>query len=80
MLMLFGSLVEIKIEIESHSNVCSGSTPPVLLAAIRGYFLVVEVFKQFNTDFLVENKFQQSILHVVLKAGYYNKVRFTLMI
>ncbi|XP_023346076.1 uncharacterized protein LOC111715063 [Eurytemora carolleeae] len=52
----------------------AGSTPPVLLAAIRGYFLVVEVFKQFNTDFLVENKFQQSILHVVLKAGYYNKI------
>ena len=61
-------------------NSISGSTPPVLLAAIRGYFLVVEVFKQFNTDFLVENKFQQSILHVVLKAGYYNKVRFTLII
>ena len=38
--------------------------------------LVVEIFKTlFQTDFLVENKFQQNILHVVLKAGYYNKVR-----
>ena len=34
------------------------------------------MFKQyFQTDFLVENKFQQNILHIVLKAGYYNKVR-----
>ena len=36
---------------------------------------MVEVFKTlFQTDFLVENKFQQNILHIVLKAGYYNKV------
>ena len=52
-----------------------GSTPPVLLAAIRGYYLVIDVFKMVtNTNFLVENKFQQNILHIVLKAGYYNKV------
>jgi hypothetical protein len=27
-----------------------------------------------STNFLVENKFHQTILHVVLKAGYYNKL------
>ena len=27
-----------------------------------------------KTNFLIENKFQQSILHMVLKAGYYNKI------
>ena len=52
-----------------------GSTPPILLAATRGYHKVVEVFKNYyNTNFLLENKFQQTILHVVLKAGYYNKI------
>ena len=52
-----------------------GSTPGVLLAATRGYYKVVEVFKNFYyTNFLLENKFQQTILHVVLKAGYYNKI------
>ncbi|TRY68237.1 hypothetical protein TCAL_06841 [Tigriopus californicus] len=52
-----------------------GSTPPVLLAATRGYHRVIAVFKQFPlTNFLVENKFQQNILHMVLKAGYYNKI------
>ena len=52
-----------------------GSTPPVLLAATRGYYKVVEIFKKYyNTNFLLENKFQQTILHVVLKAGYYNKI------
>ncbi len=52
-----------------------GSTPSVLLAATRGYHKVVEVFKRYyNTNFLIENKFHQSILHVVLKAGYYNKI------
>ena len=52
-----------------------GSTPGVLLAATRGYHKVVEVFKSFYyTNFLLENKFQQTILHVVLKAGYYNKI------
>ena len=52
-----------------------GSTPPILLAATRGYHRVVEIFKNYyNTNFLLENKFQQTILHVVLKAGYYNKV------
>lgn len=36
---------------------------------------MVEVFKNFYyTNFLLENKFQQTILHVVLKAGYYNKI------
>ena len=36
---------------------------------------MVEVFKRyFSTNFLLENKFQQTILHVVLKAGYYNKI------
>ena len=35
----------------------------------------MEVFKNFYyTNFLLENKFQQTILHVVLKAGYYNKI------
>ena len=54
----------------------AGSTPPVFLAATRGYHLVVEVFKRFfDTNFLIENKFQQTILHMVLKAGYNNKVR-----
>ena len=53
----------------------AGSTPPVFLAATRGYHLVVEVFKRFfDTNFLIENKFQQTILHMVLKAGYNNKV------
>ena len=28
----------------------------------------------YSTNFLLENKFQQTILHVVLKAGYYNKI------
>ena len=52
-----------------------GSTPPILLAATRGYHRIVEVFKNYyNTNFLLENKFQQTILHVVLKAGYYNKI------
>ena len=52
-----------------------GSTPGVLLAAVRGYYKVVEVFKRYySTNFLLENKFQQTILHVVLKAGYYNKI------
>ena len=52
-----------------------GSTPPILLAATRGYFKIVDVFKKYyNTNFLLENKFQQTILHVVLKAGYYNKI------
>ena len=33
------------------------------------------MFKRYyNTNFLLENKFQQTILHVVLKAGYYNKI------
>jgi len=36
---------------------------------------VVEVFKRFfDTNFLIENKFQQTILHMVLKAGYNNKI------
>ena len=53
----------------------AGSTPPVFLAATRGYHMVVEVFKRFfDTNFLIENKFQQTILHMVLKAGYNNKV------
>ena len=52
-----------------------GSTPGVLLAATRGYYKVVEAFKRYyNSNFLLENKFQQTILHVVLKAGYYNKI------
>ncbi len=52
-----------------------GSTPGILLAATRGYYKVVEVFKRYyNTNFLLENKFKQTILHVVLKAGYYNKI------
>ena len=52
----------------------TGSTPPVFLAATRGYHLVVEIFKRFfDTNFLIENKFQQTILHMVLKAGYNNK-------
>lgn len=35
---------------------------------------MVEIFKNYyNTNFLIENKFRQTILHVVLKAGYYNK-------
>ena len=38
-------------------------------------FRVIEVFKKyFSTNFLVENKFKQTILHMVLKAGYYNKI------
>ena len=52
-----------------------GSTPGVLLASVRGYYKVVEVFKRYySSNFLLENKFQQTILHVVLKAGYYNKI------
>ena len=52
-----------------------GSTPPVLLAATRGYFKLIEIFKRRpQTDFLIENKFKQNILHIVLKAGYYNKI------
>ena len=52
-----------------------GSTPPALLAATRGYHKVIEQFKRKpQTDFLVENKFKQNILHIVLKAGYYNKI------
>ena len=52
-----------------------GSTPGVLLAAVRGYYKVVEVFKRYySSNFLLENKFQQTILHVVLKAGYYKKI------
>ena len=52
-----------------------GSTPPALLAATRGYHLVIEEFKKKpHTDFLIENKFKQNILHIVLKAGYYNKI------
>ena len=36
---------------------------------------VVEVFKRHPaTNFLISNKFQQTILHIVLKAGYYNKI------
>ena len=47
----------------------------MLLAATRGYHMVLEVFKKFTgTNFLIENKFQQNILHIVLKAGYYNKI------
>ena len=34
-----------------------------------------QVFKRFfDTNFLIENKFNQTILHMVLKAGYNNKV------
>lgn len=52
-----------------------GSTPGVLLAATRGYYKVVDVFKgYYSTNFLLENKFQQTILHIVIKAGYYNKI------
>ena len=52
-----------------------GSTPSVFLAATRGYYKVIEVFKKnSNTNFLLENKFKQTILHMVLKAGYYNKI------
>ena len=41
----------------------------MFLAATRGYHLVVEVFKRFNdTNFLIENKFGQTILHMVLKV------------
>ncbi len=36
---------------------------------------MVEAFKKnVNTNFLIENKFKQTILHMVLKAGYYNKI------
>ena len=83
---------------KSQPFVSSGSTPPVFLAATRGYHQVVEVkcfqtafkkektskmadlypfqvFKRFfDTNFLIENKFNQTILHMVLKAGYNNKV------
>ena len=63
----------------------------MFLAATRGYHQVVEVkyisdwlsqislqvFKRFfDTNFLIENKFNQTILHMVLKAGYNNKVFF----
>ena len=42
-----------------------GSTPGVLLAAVRGYYKVVEVFKRYySSNFLLENKFQQMILHI----------------
>ena len=52
-----------------------GSTPPVILAATRGYYHVIEVFKKIHTtDFMIENKFNQTILHIILKAGYYNKI------
>ena len=52
-----------------------GSTPAVFLAATRGYSKVIAVFKKVEeTNFLVENKFEQTVLHVVLKAGYYNKI------
>ena len=37
--------------------------------------MVIEEFKKKpQTDFLIENKFKQNILHIVLKAGYYNKI------
>ena len=52
-----------------------GSTPPVFLAATRGYHKLIEIFKRDpRTNFLQENKFKQTILHMVLKAGYYNKI------
>ena len=36
---------------------------------------VVDVFKRHpSTNFLISNKFNQTILHIVLKAGYYNKI------
>jgi len=52
-----------------------GSTPPVFLAATRGYHKLIEIFKKDpRTNFLLENKFKQTILHMTLKAGYYNKI------
>ena len=66
---------ENNFHILTNTNPPAGSTPPVFLAATRGYHMVVEVFKRFfDTNFLIENKFQQTILHMVLKAGYNNKV------
>ena len=45
------------------------------MASTRGYHLVVDVFKRFSdTNFLIENTFGQTILHMVLKAGYNNKI------
>ena len=39
------------------------------------WHLKFQVFKRFfDTNFLIENKFNQTILHMVLKAGYNNKV------
>jgi phosphatidylserine decarboxylase len=60
---------------EFKAGTVPGSTPSVSLAATRGYHKVLEVFKKNEkTNFLIENKFKQTILHVVLKAGYYNKI------
>jgi hypothetical protein len=71
---------KIMIAFEAKDNslflyILKASTPPVFLAATCGYHMVVEVFKQFfDTNFLIENNFQQTILHMVPKAGYDNKV------
>ena len=53
----------------------SGCPPPVILAAVRGYYKVVEVFKRHEkTNFALKNKSNQNILHLILKAGYFNKI------
>ena len=43
---------------------------------IKKFILIdkMAMFFIYSTNFLVENKFHQTILHVVLKAGYYNKL------
>ena len=38
----------------------------------RNFLKMINLY--YSTNFLLENKFQQTILHVVLKAGYYNKI------
>ena len=46
-----------------------------MLAATRGYHKIIQVFKSNpKTDFMVENKLKQTMLHMTLKAGYYNKI------
>ena len=51
--------------------------PPVMLAANRGYYKVIKVLKEAEqlTDFESQNKSEQTILHLVLKAGYYSKIK-----
>ena len=46
-----------------------------LMAASRGYHLVLDAFRKVkSTNWTMKNRFDQSILHVTLKTGFYNKI------